>query len=76
MELLAHLPHTDQAIERSVAYLVFSQTDRNGKGISWPERLYTGTGFPNHFYLGNTMYRHYFPMMALGRYMQSARGGK
>ena len=74
MGLLSHLPHSDPAIERGVAHLVSSQTDRDGKsGASWPEPAYTGTGFPNHFYLGYTMYRHYFPMMALGRYLRSVR---
>lgn len=37
---------------------------------TWHERQYTGTGFPGHFYLGYDLYRHYFPMMALGRYVQ------
>jgi len=34
----------------------------------WAESGFTGTGFPNHFYLGYTLYPHYFPMMALGRF--------
>ena len=28
---------------------------------------FTGTGFPRHFYLRYTMYREYFPLMALGQ---------
>ena len=39
-------------------------------GASWSETHYTGTGFPNHFYLGYDLYRHYFPVMALGRYLR------
>ena len=73
MGLLAHLPHTDPAIVRAVAYMVCTQTDRNGKGASWSESVYTGTGFPNHFYIGYSLYAHYFPMMALGRYMEKFR---
>lgn len=43
---------------------------------TWPSRVFTGTGFPNHFYLGYTLYNHYFPMMALGRYLQAKRDEK
>ena len=32
----------------------------------WDESLFTGTGFPRHFYLRYDMYRNYFPLMALG----------
>ena len=42
-----------------------------GDGRSWSDEFYTGTGFPNHFYLGYNLYSHYFPMMALGRYLQT-----
>ncbi len=31
------------------------------------ETEFTGTGFPNHFYLRYHLYAHYFPLMALGR---------
>jgi squalene-hopene/tetraprenyl-beta-curcumene cyclase len=40
---------------------------------SWVELEMTGTGFPGVFYLRYHMYRLYFPMMALGRFL-SARG--
>ncbi|KAG6554639.1 hypothetical protein Mapa_003657 [Marchantia paleacea] len=40
-------------------------------GGTWHERHFTGTGFPNHFYIKYHLYRHYFPMMALGRYMKA-----
>ena len=70
MGLLAHLPPTDEAICRSVGYLTGTQTKRKGEGASWPETEYTGTGFPRFFYLGYSLYSHYFPMMALGRFLQ------
>lgn len=35
---------------------------------SWPEELFTGTGFPRHFYLRYYGYRNYFPLMALGQF--------
>jgi squalene-hopene/tetraprenyl-beta-curcumene cyclase len=31
---------------------------------------FAGTGFPKVFYLKYHLYRHYFPLMALGRYRQ------
>ncbi|CAD6589405.1 MAG: hypothetical protein ASARMPRED_004032 [Alectoria sarmentosa] len=70
MALLAHLPNSDEAVSKSIAYLVSSQTKRRGSGATWPETEYTGTGFPNFFYLGYSYYPHYFPTMALGRYLQ------
>lgn len=73
MGLLTYRFPTDEATKKGVAYLVHSQTDTAGDGASWPETKYTGTGFPNHFYLGYTLYRHYFPMMALGRYVEAMR---
>jgi squalene-hopene/tetraprenyl-beta-curcumene cyclase len=33
----------------------------------WQETEFTGTGFPNHFYLHYAGYARYFPLMALGR---------
>ncbi|OGM49454.1 hypothetical protein ABOM_001646 [Aspergillus bombycis] len=68
MGLLAHLPPTDIAIEGGIRWLVSSQRPEQGLGFTWPEPVYTGTGFPNHFYLGYDYYRHYFPVMALGRW--------
>ena len=71
MALLAQpSPGDSDAIRRGVQHLVSSQTAFvDERSASWPERIYTGVGFPNHFYLGYTLYRHYFPLMALGRYL-------
>ncbi len=40
---------------------------------TWREEEFTGTGFPRHFYLRYHLYRHYFPLMALGRFRAAAR---
>lgn len=72
MALLAYLPSSDEAVRASIAYLVSSQTKRRGTGASWPETEYTGTGFPTFFYMGYSYYPHYFPLMALGRYLQKS----
>ncbi|KAL8722258.1 MAG: hypothetical protein Q9225_001245 [Loekoesia sp. 1 TL-2023] len=72
--LLTKLDPADGAVERGVAYLVQSQQDCQGEeGSSWRETQYTGTGFPEHFYLSYSLYRHYFPMMALGRYLKAVK---
>lgn len=72
MALLAVVQPSDSAVKKGVRYLLETQISMNGHGKSWPERLYTGTGFPNHFYIGYTLYRHYFPLMALGRFMAAS----
>ena len=38
---------------------------------SWRETEFTGTGFPKVFYLRYHLYRLYFPVMALGRYLRA-----
>ena len=35
------------------------------------ESIITGAGFPKVFYLAYTMYRHYFPLMALTAYRRA-----
>lgn len=73
MGVLALCGPGDKSVVAAVSHLVGTQTDEQGLGASWPETRYTGTGFPNFFYIGYTLYRHYFPMMALGRYIQEAQ---
>uniref|UniRef100_UPI0038CC075A hypothetical protein n=1 Tax=Anaeromyxobacter oryzisoli TaxID=2925408 RepID=UPI0038CC075A len=33
-------------------------------------------GFPRHFYIRYHLYRHYFPLMALGRFCAAAGGSE
>ena len=54
------------AARRGTEWLLRTQT-----GGTWNEPLYTGTGFPRDFYINYHLYRHIFPLMALG----NARGG-
>ena len=70
--LLAADGPSSPAVERGVDWLVRTQ----GPDGTWQERLFTGTGFPRHFYLRYHLYRHYFPLMALGQYRArlAARG--
>lgn len=50
------------SIEKGIAYL---QSRRVEDGLE--EKEFTGTGFPQHFYLRYDGYRNYFPLIALGR---------
>jgi squalene-hopene/tetraprenyl-beta-curcumene cyclase len=52
-----------------VAWLVQAQREDG----DWDEPEFTGTGFPGDFYIRYHLYRLYFPVMALGRYL---RGGE
>jgi len=70
--LLAADGPSSRAVERGIAWLCRTQ----GPDGTWDERHFTGTGFPRHFYLRYHLYRHYFPLMALGQYRArlAARG--
>lgn len=71
MGLLAYLPATDDSIHKGIRWLV-NQQKKLGKIVgSWEEEEFTGTGFPNHFYVRYHLYRHYFPLMALGRFCRA-----
>ncbi|MGA3125555.1 MAG: squalene--hopene cyclase [Candidatus Korobacteraceae bacterium] len=39
---------------------------------SWDEKITTGTGFPNVFYISYHLYRDYFPLLALTAYASDA----
>ena len=59
-----HLEHP--SVEKGVRYLVEAQRAEGG----WHEDWFTGTGFPKVYYLEYTMYRHYFPLIALSDYQK------
>ena len=52
-------------LERGVAYLIRTQKE-DGR---WDEPQFTGTGFPGDFFINYHLYRHVFPLSALGRYL-------
>ncbi|HEY2663129.1 MAG TPA: prenyltransferase/squalene oxidase repeat-containing protein, partial [Candidatus Binataceae bacterium] len=62
--LLAGENGLSDQVMRGVEWLNERQLDSG----EWEENEFTGTGFPNHFYLRYHMYAHYFPLMALGRF--------
>lgn len=63
------VPVEDMAIERGIRWLLRNQ-EIEGQAGTWYQTEYTGTGFPEHFYLDYDLYRHYFPLMSLGRFVQ------
>ena len=67
--LLAAEDEISPAVLRGSAYLLARQETAG----SWPEELFTGTGFPRHFYLRYYGYRNYFPLMALGQFRARIR---
>lgn len=72
----------DPALERALMWLAKTQLDAHAAADpacnpdgdpagSWCELEFTGTGFPQVFYLRYHLYRLYFPLMALGRFVQA-----
>ena len=64
MGLMAVGDLDSEEVRRGVQYLLDTQLPDG----TWNEPEFTGTGFPRVFYLRYHLYRHYFPLMALGRY--------
>ena len=68
MGLLAAGLEGHPAVLRGIQYLLEKQT-RDG---TWDEKEFTGTGFPQVFYLRYHYYPIYFPLMALSRWAAAA----
>ncbi|MEE9285702.1 MAG: squalene--hopene cyclase [Dehalococcoidia bacterium] len=60
-----------EATRKGVEYLLSTQQDFG----SWDEPQFTGTGFPGDFMINYHLYRHYWPLMALGQYRMAIQGG-
>ena len=76
----------DPDLHRAIDWLVKTQLtieqaadpEQNPDGDpagSWCEPWFTGTGFPRVFYLRYHLYRLYFPVMALGRFLSVQQPG-
>lgn len=68
--LLAVAGCDDPAAARAAAWLI-SRQNENG---TWDEDEFTGTGFPEVFYLKYHLYRNSFPLYALARYDNLSKG--
>lgn len=69
LALLASGDRGSAPLRKAAQYLIETQRDDG----QWDESLATGTGFPNVFYMRYTLYRNYFPVLAL-RETQRALG--
>lgn len=67
MGLVAGGRRESESAQRGVEFLLDAWKKNN-----WEEKYFTGTGFPGHFYLRYHGYRHYFPLLALGRFLHSS----
>ena len=68
--MLATAGRDDPAATRAAAWLISHQNE-NG---TWEEDEFTGTGFPQVFYLKYHLYRNSFPLYALARYDNLSKG--
>ncbi|MEU9138610.1 squalene--hopene cyclase [Streptomyces sp. NPDC048404] len=76
LALLAAGERDSKATERGVVWLAETQLPDG----TWDEPYFTGTGFPWDFSINYHLYRHVFPLTALGRYVHgepfsAAEGG-
>jgi len=62
--------HCSPTVQTGIQYLL----TRQRLDGTWDEPEFTGTGFPRVFYLRYHLYRHYFPLMALGKYASLTDG--
>jgi squalene-hopene/tetraprenyl-beta-curcumene cyclase len=70
MGLIAAGQADNPAVRRGIAYLLEGQDpDGTWSGV----QPWTGTGFPNVFYLNYHAYQHVFPLMALAQYAAARR---
>lgn len=61
-----------EEVRRGLEYLVRTQRSDG----SWDEPWFTGTGFPRVFYLKYHLYCHYFPLWAMGQFVEASTGRK
>ncbi len=67
MAMMAVYGHEDASVERGIQWLLNTQLPSG----TWDESWFTGTGFPRVFYLRYHLYRLYFPVMAIGRWLRA-----
>ena len=65
--LMAGGDTTSISVQKGIEYLVETQR----KDGTWHEDLFTGTGFPQVFYLTYHYYRNSFPLLALSTYLKA-----
>jgi squalene-hopene/tetraprenyl-beta-curcumene cyclase len=66
MTLMTICGHDDPAVKRGIEWLLKTQLPSG----TWDEPWFTGTGFPKVFYIRYHLYRLYFPVMGIGRWLR------
>lgn len=66
MGMMAIFGPRDADVQRAIRWLC----ERQLPSGTWDEAWFTGTGFPKVFYLRYHLYRLYFPVMAMGRWLR------
>ena len=66
MALMSIYGPDDPGVRKGIRYLIDTQMESG----TWDEPWFTGTGFPRVFYLRYHLYRLYFPIMCLGRWLR------
>ncbi len=69
MALMAIYGPSDPGVLKGIEWLIRTQIEPG----TWEEPWFTGTGFPRVFYLRYHLYRLYFPIMCLGRWLAMIR---
>ncbi len=59
----------DSRVKRGIDFLIGKQLQDG----SWEEKEFTGTGFPNAFYIRYHMYKDFFPLFALSKYKKETQ---
>ncbi len=59
----------DARVQKGIDFLI----DRQLPSGTWEEKEFTGTGFPNAFYIRYHLYRHYFPLLTLANFKKTAK---
>ncbi|MGY4707081.1 squalene--hopene cyclase [Candidatus Bipolaricaulota sp. J31] len=72
LALIAAGEARSEPVRRGIEYLIRTQREDG----TWDEPYFTGTGFPTDFMIRYHLYRHYFPLMALGRYRRAVMGDR
>jgi squalene-hopene/tetraprenyl-beta-curcumene cyclase len=73
MAMMAVYGPDDEGVRRGITWLLNHQLAEQGLEAgpgSWDEPWFTGTGFPRVFYLRYHLYRLYFPVMCIGRWLR------
>ncbi len=66
MTMLTIFGPDDADVQRAIRWLCETQLESG----TWDEQWFTGTGFPKVFYLRYHLYRTYFPIMAIARWLR------